>query len=181
MGFLLYSMHHGVVTAKNLHQHGLSLPKKSTVMLNGAPPLLQLIVLNIRRSALKTESLAIQLLNFSMVVKLPNTKVPELWKLSEHGSMVNFQAMMMPLLVMPNLLLQLKAKLLILTQRTSNHRLHHQNKSVSSNSLLHGADIARTWLQLGKLSAKTQKLVKSQQKLPKSIVLNITQSVKKMK
>ena len=33
----------------------------------------------------------------------------------------------------------------------------------------------------GKLSAKTQKLVKLQQKLPKSIVLNTIQSAKKMK
>ena len=42
------------------------------VMLNGVPLLLQLIVLNIRKSALKTESLAILLLNFSMVVKVPS-------------------------------------------------------------------------------------------------------------
>ena len=41
-------------------------------MLNGVPLLLQLIVLNIRKSALKTESLAILLLNFSMVVKVPS-------------------------------------------------------------------------------------------------------------
>ena len=39
-------------------------------MLNGVLLLLQSIVLNIRRSALKTELLAIQLLNFSMAVKV---------------------------------------------------------------------------------------------------------------
>ena len=42
------------------------------VMLNGVLLLLQLIVLNIRKSALKTESLAILLLNFSMTVKVPS-------------------------------------------------------------------------------------------------------------
>merc|ERR1712176_1179332 len=66
--------------------------------------------------------------------------------------------------------------LLLITLLQLLHQAHG-----SSNFMLHGADIARTWLQLGKLSAKTQKLVKLQQKLPKSIVLNTTQSAKKMK
>merc|ERR1712223_1788117 len=49
------------------------------------------------------------------------------------------------------------------------------------NSMLHGVDIAKTLLQLGKLSVKILKLVKSQQRLQNSIVLNTTQFVKKMK
>ena len=137
-------------------------------MLNGVLLLLQLIVLNIRKSALKTESLAILLLNFSMTVKVPSkstkllirleffdkilifvldTKEPEHWKLFEHGLMANFQVMKMT--YQPPKQLQPRAKLLILTPKTSNPQLLQQNKSVLSNSLLHGADIVRKWLQLG--------------------------------